>query len=175
MTSKISRRNFLKLGGGGIAATGASLATGAGLLAPGRAEAETGRATLPYTPKRVGLAKRLKTGRPETFTFPDEASPCALLKTGQPVPGGVGPERDIVAYSTLCTHMGCPISYDAEARTFKCPCHFSIFDPEMGGQMVDGQATENLPRIILEYDDRHGTITAVAVEGLIYGRQSNIL
>ena len=32
---------------------------------------------------------------------------------------------------------------------FKCPCHFSVFDAEMHGQMICGQATENLPRIQL--------------------------
>jgi arsenite oxidase small subunit len=41
--------------------------------------------------------------------------------------------------------------------------------------MVDGQATENLPRVLLEYDEQGGTLYAVAVEGLIYGRQCNVL
>jgi arsenite oxidase small subunit len=110
------------------------------------------------------------------FTYPDSSSPCIALKLGNgPVPGGVGPDRDIVAYSRLCTHMGCPVAYDATARTFKCPCHFSSFDAEKAGQMICGQATENLPRVVLEYDARTGTVTAVGVEGLIYGRQANII
>lgn len=71
--------------------------------------------------------------------------------------------------------MGCPVAYDASARTFKCPCHFSVFDPEKSGQMVIGQATENLPTIALEYNAKDGSIRAVAVEGLIYGRQANLL
>jgi arsenite oxidase small subunit len=87
----------------------------------------------------------------------------------------VGPDHDIVAFSTMCTHMGCPVAYDAAARAFKCPCHFSIFDPEKAGQMVTGQATENLPMIVLEYSAKDGTVKAVSVEGLIYGRQSNLL
>jgi len=170
--SDISRRNFLKLGGG-IAAGATSLTTGN--LFGAEEKVETGRTTLPYPRQVVGKAQDLKPGALVSFTYPDEASPCALIKTGQAVPGGVGPDKDIVAYSTLCTHMGCPVSYDEKARTFKCPCHFSIFDPEMEGQMVDGQATENLPRIVLEYNDKDGTVTAVAVEGLIYGRQANLL
>jgi len=170
--SDISRRNFLKLSGG-IAAGATSLTTGNVFGAEQPVEA--GRTTLPYPRQVVGNARGLKPDALVSFTYPDEASPCALIKTGQPVPGGVGPEKDIVAYSTLCTHMGCPVNYDEKARTFKCPCHFSIFDPEMEGQMVDGQATENLPRIVLEYNDKDGTVTAVAVEGLIYGRQANLL
>ena len=41
--------------------------------------------------------------------------------------------------------------------------------------MVSGQATENLPSIVLEYNPKDDSVRAVAVEGLIYGRQSNLL
>ena len=58
---------------------------------------------------------------------------------------------------------------------FKCGCHFSIFDAEKGGQMVCGQATENLPRVLLAFDSANGTVSAVGVDGLIYGRQANVL
>lgn len=98
-----------------------------------------------------------------------------MIKMGAPVPGGVGPEKDIVAYSTLCSHMGCPVAYDQKKRIFICPCHFSTFDAEMAGQMVCGQATEDLPQIVLQYNAKDDTVSAVAVNGLIYGRQSNIL
>jgi arsenite oxidase small subunit len=50
-----------------------------------------------------------------------------------------------------------------------------MFDAEKAGQMICGQATENLPRVVLEYNAKTDSITAVAVDGLIYGRQSNIL
>jgi arsenite oxidase small subunit len=137
--------------------------------------ADAGSATLPYKAKLVGKAGTLSANRPVSFTFPDASSPCALVKMGTPVTGGVGPDRDIVAYSTMCTHMGCPVSYDSAQRVFRCPCHFSVFDAEKAGEMVCGQATENLPRIVLKYNDRDDTVTAVSVAGLLYGRQSNIL
>jgi arsenite oxidase small subunit len=97
------------------------------------------------------------------------------VKTGKPVPGGVGPDADIVAYSSLCTHMGCPVNYDAAERIFKCPCHYSMFDAELSGEMICGQATENLPQIELRYNAKDGSISAVSVNGLIYGRQSNLI
>jgi arsenite oxidase small subunit len=75
----------------------------------------------------------------------------------------------------MCTHMGCPVTYDAAKRTFNCGCHFSMFDAEKNGQMICGQATENLPRIVLQYDEKTDALTAVAVDGLIYGRQANVL
>lgn len=169
--SAISRRVFLKMGGG--------VAAGVVIGMPDAAEAATppteGRVNLPYKKAAIAKAKTLQVNTPVQFSYPDASSPCALLKMGAPVPGGVGPEQDIVAFSTLCTHMGCPVAYDPEQRLFKCPCHYSIFDPENAGQMVSGQATENLPGIVLEYNPKDDSVRAVAVEGLIYGRQSNLL
>ena len=170
MGNLVSRREFLKFTGG--------VAAGAAAL-PGNAEAapaaDTGAAVLPYKAKMVGKAGSLGVNQVVSFTFPDASSPCALLKMGTPVLGGVGPNQDIVAYSTMCTHMGCPVSYDGTQRVFKCPCHFSIFDAEKSGEMVCGQATENLPRIVLKYNDKDDSVTAVSIVGLLYGRQSNLL
>ena len=90
--------------------------------------------------------------RAVSFSYPDPSSPCYAIRMGAKVPGGVGPNKDIVAFSAMCTHMGCPVAYDGGTKTFKCGCHFSMFDPENGGQMVCGQATEDLPRVVLSYD-----------------------
>ncbi len=94
---------------------------------------------------------------------------------GAPVHGGVGPNKDIVAFSAMCTHMGCLVEYEEATKTLKCGCHFSIFDPENGGQMVCGQATEDLPRVMLNYDAATDTVSAIGMDGLIYGRQANVL
>lgn len=171
--SKVSRRDFLKKGGGGAAIAGAALATG-GLAGAKEAVAST-NATLDYPETKVGRAKGLKPGDTVSFAYPDPASPCLLIRLDKPVLGGVGPGSDIVAYSTQCTHMGCPVAFDPATRNFKCPCHYSVFDAEKEGQMVTGQATENLPRIILSYNEEDDSISAVGVDGLIYGRQANIL
>ncbi|RMD72280.1 MAG: arsenite oxidase small subunit, partial [Bacteroidetes bacterium] len=55
-----------------------------------------------------------------------------------------------------------------------CPCHYSIFDPEKGGQQVCGQGVANLPQIELAYDSATDSVRAVGVIGLIYGRTANI-
>jgi len=174
MSDVLTRRQFFKISGG--VAAGAGLATGA---LPGTALAapatDAGLTQLPYPRKALGTAASIKVGEPVAFTYPDDSSPCTLVRMGTAVENGVGPGRDIVAFSTLCTHMGCPVAFDATSRCFKCPCHFSTFDAEKAGQMVCGQATENLPRIVLNYDAAADSVTAVAVDGLIYGRQSNIL
>jgi len=92
-----------------------------------------------------------------------------------PMPPGVGPDLDIVAFSSMCSHMGCLVSYEAATARLKCACHFSMFDPEKSGQMIIGQATQNLPQVILEYRAADDTVHAVAIRGLIYGRQTNLL
>ncbi len=172
MSQIVSRRDFLKMGGGLTAGAGVAVAG----LAPSEAEAAVSTGvTLPYPAKAVGKARAMQVNQVVNFSYPDAASPCAAVKLGQKAPGGVGPGGDIVAYSTLCTHQGCPTVYDAKDRCFKCPCHYSIFDAEKGGQMVCGQAPSKLPRIVLEYDAKSDSVTAVAVDGLIFGRQANVL
>lgn len=172
MTQTVSRRAFFKIGGGLAAGAGVSAAG----LAPATAEAAVNTSvTLPYISKSIAKARAMKVNQPVAFNYPDAASPCMAVKMGTPTAGGVGPEGDIVAYSVLCTHQGCPTVYDGNDRCFKCPCHFSIFDAEKGGQMVCGQAPTKLPSIVLEYNAKNDTIAAVAVNGLIFGRQANIL
>jgi arsenite oxidase small subunit len=171
MGNFVSRREFLKLTG--------SVAAGATATVPPKAaaapSADAGSAVLPYKAKLICKASALAAGQTVAFAFPDASSPCVVLKTGTPVSGGVGPNQDIVAYSTMCTHMGCTVNYDSGQRVFRCPCHFSVFDAEKSGEMICGQATENLPRIVLKYNHQDDSVTALSVVGLLYGRQSNIL
>ena len=173
--TKLSRRTFLRSGSGAAALAGA----GGGLalvVEPARADTTPSTATtLDYPETVVGKAAGMALDEPISFSYPDEASPCLAIRMGKAVPGGVGPEGDIVAYSILCTHMGCPVAYAAEERVFRCACHYSMFDAEQAGQMISGQATEDLPRVRLVHDAESDTVTAVGVDGLIYGRQANIL
>jgi len=167
----ISRRRFLQ--GSSVAVTIPLMSVSVPVLANEESLSNTGL-TLDYPEKAVANAQQLPVNKAISFNYPDENSPCSVIRMGEPVAGGVGPEKDIVAFSTLCNHMGCPLVYDDKTRTFKCPCHFSTFDSEKSGQLVTGQATEDLPRIVLSYDNDSGEVHAVGVDGLIFGRQANI-
>lgn len=166
----VSRRDFFKIGGA-TAAVGMS----ASVLPAAQAAEGDVSAVLSYPATPVGKASELKVNTPVSFSYPDKDSPCQIIKMGKAVPGGVGAEQDIVAYSILCPHMGCPTMYDTANRTYKCGCHYSVFDVEMAGQQVCGQATQNMPRIELLHDSKTDTLYAVGVHGLIYGRQANTL
>ncbi|MFN3598747.1 MAG: arsenate reductase (azurin) small subunit [Aquificaceae bacterium] len=111
--------------------------------------------------------------KPVSFNYPDEESPAILLDMGKPVYMGVGPKKSIVAYSSLCQHMGCPVNFDSKSRFLVCPCHMSIYDPARGGMCVEGPAISRLPRIILKVKGK--SIYAVGVsQGIIYGRANNL-
>jgi arsenite oxidase small subunit len=171
------RRSFLRTTaiGGAAAITGTRSDAAPGKFPDNPLVLRGGQISRGYPVFPIAKAGELKSAEARTFVYPDKESPCLLIKTGNAVPGGVGPENDIVAYSAMCTHMGCTVSYDSSTQTLKCPCHFSVFDPENCGQMVCGQATEDLPQIELSFDSATGRISAVGVRGSLYGRISNLL
>ncbi|TYL46116.1 Rieske 2Fe-2S domain-containing protein [Nocardioides sp. BGMRC 2183] len=60
----------------------------------------------------------------------------------------------IVAYSKICTHVGCPISLNERTtHHLLCPCHQSTFDLADSGRVVFGPAGRPLPQLPLEVDD----------------------
>lgn len=60
----------------------------------------------------------------------------------------------IVAYSKICTHLGCPVSlYDRTTHHVLCPCHQATFDLADNGAVLFGPATRPLPQLPLAIDD----------------------
>lgn len=165
---RITRRDFIKIG----SAT-ASTTLAAGLVPAVAVAAAPAPKADAYPVTRVADLASIKVDTPVTFSYPDESSPAVLVRLKQPAAGGVGPGNAIVAYSMLCTHKGCPVSYRPERKLLICPCHWSSFDPSKSGQMVIGQGSQALPQITLRVQG--STVQAVGIEGLIYGRHTNIL
>lgn len=163
------RRFFLLRGA--VTAAGAAAVAGVSST-PAQATPALARVTYPAT--RLGNLRDLKVGEPMQVAYPDADSPGVLIKLGSRVEGGVGPDGDVVAYSTLCPHKGFPLFYRADDRTLNCPGHYSRFDCEKGGQQVWGQATQNLAQFRLRVD-AEGNVHAEGVDELIYGRLSNVM
>jgi ubiquinol-cytochrome c reductase iron-sulfur subunit len=62
--------------------------------------------------------------------------------------------ENVVAYSKLCTHVGCPVGlYQSESGLLLCPCHQSTFDVMRGAKPVFGPAGRSLPQLPLALDD----------------------
>ena len=128
-----------------------------------------------YPEKRLASLDDLVEGEPIAFSYPLEQQPNMLVKLGAPALHGIGPGNDIVAFSTLCTHMGGSLRgrYRHDVKAIgPCPFHFSTFDLRKGGIPVHASATQNLPQVILKLDD--DGIVAVGVLGLIYGFRNNL-
>ena len=151
----------------GLFAAGAA---GASAVVVGDELAEAKARTYPRV--RVISLSRLKVNRGHSFDYPLKGQSNILLDLGGPVPAGVGPKQSIVAFSSLCQHMGCPVGYDRARRELVCPCHQSRYDPERLGAIIQGVATRALPRVHLEV--RRGAVYAVGVDGLIYGYRTNL-
>ncbi|MET9442593.1 Rieske 2Fe-2S domain-containing protein [Streptomyces sp. NPDC006610] len=60
----------------------------------------------------------------------------------------------IVAYSKICTHVGCPISlYEQQTHHVLCPCHQSTFDLSDGARVIFGPAGHALPQLRIGVND----------------------
>ena len=164
----VGRRKFLS--GAGFAAAGVAASA---LPAP-QAKAAPPLARVNYPSDRLANVRDLKPNEPFEVAYPDQDAPGVLLKLGKRVPTGVGPEGDIVGFTTICPHKGYPLSFNAADLTFNCPGHYSRFDCEAGGQQIWGQATQNLPQYALRVDS-NGDIYAEGIDELLYGRLSNVL
>ena len=61
----------------------------------------------------------------------------------------------ILAYSKICTHVGCPISlWEQQTHHLLCPCHQSTFDLGNSGVVVFGPAARSLPQLPLKVDSQ---------------------
>jgi arsenite oxidase small subunit len=162
------RRKFLS--GAGLVAAGAAATT----FVPSPAGSVPLPARVEYPSNRLANIRDLKPNEPLNVAYPDQNAPGVLLKLGKRVRTGVGPDGDIVGFSTICPHKGFPLSYSKSDHTLNCPGHYSRFDCDAGGQQIWGQATQNLPQYTLRID-ANGDIYAEGLDELLYGRLSNVL
>ena len=173
-----------------VGSLGAAVATlGAALLfpirslgpRPGRGLKETGYAKAKG--RRGGVRVVRKDGEPVKpaelavdgviTVFPehhtdDGDAPTLLIRTRRSQKLELADGRDewvvdgIIAYSKLCTHVGCPVGlYQAGEGLLLCPCHQSTFDVLKGAKPIFGPAARALPQLPLDVDDE-GYLIATA-------------
>jgi Rieske Fe-S protein len=67
-----------------------------------------------------------------------------------------GPAKDrygrVIAISSRCVHVGCPVRYVAAARSFVCPCHAGVYD--FRGIRIGGPPPRPLDRFYTLVRDR---------------------
>lgn len=141
----VTRREFFKfmtLASGGLAVGSLAVA----------AWARTPRRERSFESMRVASLQEVEPGASMTFSYPRPTDPCILLRNEE---GG------FVAYSRRCTHLSCPVEYQADRNRLYCPCHngaFSVVD----GHVLQGPPPRPLVQIKLEIRD--GQVFAVGVK-----------
>jgi Rieske Fe-S protein len=138
------------------------------------------------------LARQLKQGEAFLFNYPYSVSPVFLIAFEQelkPVelvtkdkqryatPGGVGPNKSIVAFSAICSHklmypkpsisfIGLRSGRQGEpAHVIHCCGDNSRYDPLHGARVIDGPAPQPLAAVLLEWDARSDHLHAVGTRG----------
>ena len=112
---------FLSLAAGAMTALAAGLPVVGYLLAPLFGEKRRYWVA-------VGPVDRFTVGETVRVAF---QNPTAAPWTGETGRTGawlrrVG-EKDFVAFVLNCSHLGCPVRWEAESRLFMCPCHGGVY------------------------------------------------
>jgi cytochrome b6-f complex iron-sulfur subunit len=146
LKERSTRGRFIQLGAAlGVGAAGASVlaACGGEEEKTGAVEGakEAGDETVAQIEAGVAIAQEseVQPGSAVEFTDEESGQPAVLIHLE---------DGEYVAYSAVCTHRQCTVSYGD--GNLVCPCHGSIFDPANGGAVVNGPATSPLPEIPVE-------------------------
>jgi Fe-S-cluster-containing dehydrogenase component/Rieske Fe-S protein len=98
------------------------LVAGAGVMAAGNLGIAAGPSCAPSTPanheRSIPLAD-VAVGDTYLFRYPTDADPAILLRLA---------DREVVAFSQKCTHLGCVVYFEAEEDRWHCPCHEGNFE-----------------------------------------------
>ena len=123
----------------------------------------------PDTPLRAAdfsIPGQMITVAPEGYTENQDVLAKAVTIIIKFAPGVLVPNRpgqpgtimnwtvdNIVAYSKICTHVGCPVAlYEQTTHHILCPCHQSTFDATNGAQVLFGPAPRPLPQLPIGVD-----------------------
>ena len=95
-----------------------------------------------YFPRDTALVdvadiQEIPVGGHKLFRFPTENDPCILLRLE---------EDRFVAFDQRCTHLSCPVLFDAAKKQLVCPCHEGFFSAE-DGRPLAGPPKRALPQL----------------------------
>ena len=114
----------------------------------------------PITPGEFSSPGGMITVVPEGFQDDPNALAAATAIIIKFQPGVLQPPTvlnwtvdNIVCYSKICTHVGCPAAlYEQTTHHIHCPCHQSTFDAPRGATVLFGPAPRPLPQLPLTTD-----------------------
>ena len=122
----------------GIVGAFAVIASFAGRAFPKATAASTSaKSTSKATGKQIIKLADMKVGKTYNFISSSQGIPAILFRT----------KSGVFAYSAICTHQGCTVSYNASSKRLKCPCHGAEFDPLKSASPVSGPAESPLAKV----------------------------
>lgn len=101
---------------------------------------------------RIADGSAIPAGGSLLFRYPTQDDPCIMVRQNN---------GELVAYSSVCTHLSCAVIHDQKQNTLFCPCHNGFFTIAEGRPYA-GPPTRPLPRVKLEQDG--SDIFAVGME-----------
>jgi Rieske Fe-S protein len=96
---------------------------------------------MPSEPVSAGSEDSIPVGEGKTIRF--GRYPALVINT---------PERGIVAYSSVCTHFACLVSWNPESKMIECPCHEGYFSA-VDGSVISGPPPAPLEEFIVRIVD----------------------
>jgi thiosulfate dehydrogenase (quinone) large subunit len=136
MTSfNIERRGVIRTGAIGAIAVVASFAGRA--FPKAAAASSSAKSTAKAGKGQIIKLADLKVGATYNFTHSTQGIPAVLFRT----------KVGVFAYSAICTHQGCTVSYDSSSKHLKCPCHGAEFDPANGAKAIAGPTKTALAKV----------------------------
>jgi thiosulfate dehydrogenase [quinone] large subunit len=131
----IERRGAIRTFAIGVVAVIASFAGRA--FPKANAASTSAKSTAKASGKQIIKLADLKVGATFNFTHSSQGVPAVLFRT----------KAGVFAYSAICTHQGCTVSYNSASKRLKCPCHGAEFDPANGAKAVAGPTQTPLSKI----------------------------
>lgn len=129
----------------------------------------------PHNSEMVALYSSLEIGKPQLFEYPKGSGVNNILvRLGKTAGNGIGPEQDLVAFHSVCTHMGGDLkrsTISPEGALGACPFHLSVFDLRRFGVVVTGHATSPLPQVQLKLKENQ--VFATGFTEILYGFETN--
>ncbi|HEY8087550.1 MAG TPA: Rieske (2Fe-2S) protein [Polyangiaceae bacterium] len=69
-----------------------------------------------------------------------------------------GVDGQLRAFSALCTHLQCIVSYSAERRQIECPCHRGVYS--LDGQNLEGPPPRPLDELLVTVNEGSVIVSA---------------
>jgi len=131
-----TRRTVLTIGA--VGAAGVALAACSQAASPG----SSGGATT--VPESGSAGSGSGGGLAGLASIPVGGSVAAKDAAGRPIIITRTADTSVVAFSAICTHLGCTVA--PAGKTLDCPCHGSVYDATTG-KVLSGPAPRPLPAV----------------------------